>query len=234
MTNHSDQTATLSKADSTAFGALLKFLRLLAIWVVLGFVVGFGLAYFDISFGGFLDRMFGRLPDWSASVWWAVSVSIFYVAIGLFCLAGLLVPRWGISMFEMEDRAEWEAERSLYGYSVIDTIAWGGALLCLAFAEMLGGTLALALFVALMAIGLAAFYRQCRVMDELFWDMSKDASAIAYYLILISIGGWAVLAHLGLIGPPAMLDIVTLFWALMLVASVLATAKRGMLDQTAD
>lgn len=234
MTNHGDQTATLSKTESSALGGFLKFLRMVAIWVVFGFAVGFGLAYFDISFGGFLDRLFGKLPDWSGSVWWAVTVSTFYSIIGLSCIAGLIVPKWGVSLFEMEDKAEWEAERSLYGYSAVDTIAWGGALLCLAFTDMLGSILALALFVGLMAIGLVAFYRQCRLMDELFWDMSKDASAIAYYLMLISVGGWAVFAHLGLIGPPAMLDIVTLFWALMLVASVLATAKRGMLDQTSD
>jgi len=66
-------------------------------------------------------------------------------------------------------------------------------------------------------------------MDELMRAVTRDCGEIAYYLLMLIGGGWAVLAHLGYAANITMLDFVTLNFAALLVASYIANGRRGLL-----
>ena len=68
-----------------------------------------------------------------------------------------------------------------------------------------------------------------RHTDELQRALSKDATATAFYLMLVIGGGWAIFAHLGMTAGPAPLDWLTMFAATLLVAAFWQTARRGMM-----
>ena len=58
---------------------------------------------------------------------------------------------------------------------------------------------------------------------------ATETGNVAYYLILLVGGGWAILAHLDFAPPPAPLDWLTMLFGLALVASFVASGRRGML-----
>jgi hypothetical protein len=60
-------------------------------------------------------------------------------------------------------------------------------------------------------------------------SVSNEAGNLAFHLVLIVGGGWAMLSHLGFARAPAPLDWLTMFFGLVLLASFIATARRGML-----
>ncbi|MEZ0471575.1 hypothetical protein [Luteimonas salinilitoris] len=90
-------------------------------------------------------------------------------------------------------------------------------------AAALAGTLVL--IAALTVLGIAVW----RLMDELDRTLSYEAGDMAFHLILVLGGGWAMLAHLGFVAGPAPLDWLTLFTVLMFVASVIAVGRRRLL-----
>ena len=61
---------------------------------------------------------------------------------------------------------------------------------------------ALVLIAVLMVLGIAVW----RLSDELERTLSHEAATLAFYLILLLGGGWAMLAHLGFAPAPAPLD----------------------------
>jgi hypothetical protein len=69
-------------------------------------------------------------------------------------------------------------------------------------------------------------YRAC---DELMLAVNLEGSAISFTMVLVVIGLWAMLAHLGFAQGPAPLDLLSLFYVLMLASSFIAVGRRGML-----
>ena len=69
-------------------------------------------------------------------------------------------------------------------------------------------------------------YRAC---DELMLAVNLEAGALSYGLGLMVVGGWALLAHLGYAASPAPLDLLSLFYVLVLLASFIAVGRRGMI-----
>jgi hypothetical protein len=86
---------------------------------------------------------------------------------------------------------------------------------------------ALVLIAVLTALGIAAW----RLSDELGRTLSREAGNMAFYLILLLGGGWAMLAHLGVVAAPAPLDWLTLFAVLLFVASFIAVGRRKLLTR---
>jgi hypothetical protein len=86
---------------------------------------------------------------------------------------------------------------------------------------------ALVLIAVLTALGIATW----RLSDELGRTLSREAGNMALYLILLLGGGWAMLAHLGLVAAPAPLAWLTLFIVLLFVASVIAVGRRKLLTR---
>jgi len=86
---------------------------------------------------------------------------------------------------------------------------------------------ALILIAILTALGIAAW----RMSDELGRTLSHETGNMAFYLILVLGGGWAMLAHLGFVVAPAPLDWLTLFTVLMFAASFIALGRRKLLTR---
>jgi hypothetical protein len=52
---------------------------------------------------------------------------------------------------------------------------------------------------------------------------------MSYGLVFVVVGGWSMLSHLGYVAAPQPLDLLSLFYVLVLLASFIAVGRRGML-----
>jgi len=86
---------------------------------------------------------------------------------------------------------------------------------------------ALILILVLTLLGIATW----RLSDELGRTLSRESGSIAFHLILVIGGGWAILAHLGFVAAPAPLGWLTLFTVLMFAASFIALGRRKLLTR---
>ena len=59
--------------------------------------------------------------------------------------------------------------------------------------------------------------------------MNLEAGALSYGLVFVTVGGWAMGAHLGYVAGPEPLDLLTLFYVLVLLATFIVVGRRGML-----
>ena len=91
-------------------------------------------------------------------------------------------------------------------------------------AALAGG---LVLIAVLIVLGIVTW----RLSDELGRTLSYEAGNMAFYLILMLGGGWAMLAHLGFVRGPAPLDWLTLFTVLLFAASIIAVGRRKLLTR---
>jgi hypothetical protein len=68
-----------------------------------------------------------------------------------------------------------------------------------------------------------------RHSDELMAAVNLEAGALSYGIVSLVVGMWAMLAHLGYAAAPAPLDLLSLLYVLVLLASFIAVGRRGML-----
>lgn len=138
----------------------------------------------------------------------------------------------GALLIDDEMAAEDMRERGrLLIYSFVWMAACGLLLTGLSFAGP-GGVLfpkaalagALGLIAVLVVLGIVTW----RLSDELGRTLSHEAGNLAFYLILVLGGGWAILAHLGFATGPAPLDWLTLFTVLLFAASFIAVGRRKL------
>lgn len=175
----------------------------------------------------------GRLgePDGSQVV--ALLVALVYVLTGLIVLIGAMSPAAGSRFLNVEDADELREQKGVLTSSGWATLLLGALLAVIALGGQ-GGLLsplaALVLALVLLAISIPLSMRVLRQSDELMRTLSSDAAEAGYYVIFLVIGGWAMLAHLGFLQAPAMLDILTAFWALGLATTFAVTGRRGLLD----
>lgn len=201
--------------------------RRLAISLVVGAVIGFAGAH------GMMTAIDGgALGTPGGSEIAALCVALVYFLMGIAVAVGAAAPRAGSTFLNVEDADELREQRSTLWPSAVSCMALAGGLAALALSGR-GGVLtpgaALAIFLGscFLATGLSIGVR--RVADELMRQLMRDGAAASFYLTFAVLGGWAVLAHLGHIAAPAMLDIVTLFYALTLIGSFWVIGRRGML-----
>ncbi len=198
----------------------------LAVWMVGGAVVG----YFA---GGWIgDNMGGgerSIIHWSELA--AFVVAIVYLVAALIVTIGVLWPRWGIKHFNDDEVDEYERARPLIAVSGICCAAYGISLLAAALYEPLGIApfWAAVLFFGLMIGSTALFWPKRHLMDELDWRVTNEATVVTYYALLAIGGSWSALAQFGLVAGPQMLDWLTMFWGFLLVGSMAALGRRGML-----
>ncbi|MCY1054832.1 hypothetical protein [Nannocystis sp. SCPEA4] len=168
--------------------------------------------------------------DWIAAV--TGSFLVFFAFLGTFNVGN---AHTGADLIDDEGAAEDLRERGrLFVYSFVWMAACGLLLIGLSLAGP-GGVLspaaalagALVLIAVLTALGIAAW----RLSDELGRTLSREAGNMAFYLILLLGGGWAMLAHLGVVAAPAPLDWLTLFAVLLFVASFIAVGRRKLLTR---
>jgi hypothetical protein len=168
-----------------------------------------------------------------ASEWVAAAlgvVLIFFALMGGFAVAS---AHTGADLIDNEEAAEDMRERGrLMVYSLAWMVTCGLSLIGLSLAapgSLLSPAPALVGVLLLIAVAIALSIAVWRIMDELDRTLSQEAGNIAFYLVLLLGGGWAMLAHLGFVAGPAPLDWLTMFTVMMFVASFIAAGRRKLL-----
>jgi hypothetical protein len=159
-------------------------------------------------------------------------VGMLYAVIGLGIAIGVANPRLGSRFLNVEDAEELHEQKRMLGLSGISMLLWGGSLIALALAAPDGPLPSVAALViggcGLLGGSLLSVlvHRAC---DELMRAVNLEAGALSYTLALLVVGLWAIAAHLGYVTAPAPLDLLTLFYGLVLLASFVVVGRRGML-----
>lgn len=204
-----------------------KLLVQLAIGLIFGGLVGYGAGHLA---GGYAEaRGVEELPL-SAEI--AGLVAVIYILVATIVLAGAVSPVLGAKLLNVEDADEVREMQPQFVSSGMAMLLWGVALLGLVLAAPVGpldASVALAIGAGGLLSGLWFAFRSYRQADELILAMNLEAGALTYGLVLLVVGGWAMVAHLGYVAGPEPLDLLTLFYVLVLLASFIAVGRRGML-----
>jgi hypothetical protein len=159
-------------------------------------------------------------------------VGLVYLLMGVIVGFGLIAPRLGSGILNVEDADEIREQRRVLTGSTICMVALGAALMALPMAGPggaisplagLGGLLAALAILPIITI------RDWKYYDEMLWDVSRDAGNLAFS----GIGGglliWASAAWLGLAVAPTPLGLVALITGGFLLAIFVASARKGLL-----
>ena len=203
------------------------WIRKLVIPALIGGVAGFSATY---ALMHTIDSP--AIGGLGASATVAALVGVTYCVIAVGMLIGTASPRLGARFLNVEDADELREQQRMLVLSGVAMLLWGAALMALAFAAPDGPVpqpVALVIGAGGLLIGTVislAVYRSC---DELMLAVNLEAGALSYGLVLLVVGLWAMLAHLGYVTGPQPLDLLSLFYVLVLVASFIAVGRRGML-----
>lgn len=204
-----------------------KWVRKLLIPAMIGGVAGFATSYAMLSF---LDSETVGGLDESATI--AALVGLLYAVVGFGMVVGVANPKLGQRFLNVEDADELREQRRMLGLSSFAMLLWGAGLIVLALAGPDGAispAVGLVIGGGGMVSGSAlsiAIHRSC---DELMRAINIEAGALSYTLVLLVAGLWAIFAHLGYTRPPAPLDLLSLLYAIVLVASFIVVGRRGLL-----
>lgn len=203
------------------------WLRKMVIPALIGAVAGFAGSYLLLQV---IDS--DAVGGLSTSRTLAALVGMLYLVIAFGIMAGTLNPKVGARFLNVEDADELREQKRMLISSGGSMALWGAALLALAMAAPEGPIpqgAALVIGASGLLLGTALSYVTYRSCDELMLAVNLEAGAISYSLVLLVVGMWAMLAHLGYAAGPAPLDLLTLFYVLVLVASFIAVGRRGLL-----
>jgi len=214
------------KSSAPAPG-LPRWVRKLLIPALIGGVAGFAMSagvmhFIDSSAVGGLEP--------SAMI--AAVVGALYVLIGAFVGLGAASPQVGARFLNVEDADELREQKRVLILSGWSMGLWGVSLMTLAFAAPDGPVpqgAALAIGTGCLIIGIGLSVLVYRASDELMAAVNLEAGALSYGLASLVIGVWAMAAHLGYVSAPRPLDLLTLLYVLVLLASFIAVGRRGML-----
>ncbi|MDP5277509.1 hypothetical protein Q9Q95_01125 [Sphingomonas sp. DG1-23] len=177
----------------------------------------------------------GALETMGVSEWVAAimgSTLIVFASLGVLAVAS---AQGGAGFIDDAAAADDMRERGrLFLYSFVWMVACGLLLIVLALAGpegVLSPATVLAGALVLIAVATLLSIAVWRLLDELGRTLSHEAGNMAFYLIILLGGGWAMLAHLGFVAGPAPLDWLSLFVALMFVASFIAAGRRQLLTR---
>lgn len=195
--------------------------------LIVGGLVGYGAGYWA---GGYFEAR--GLEDVPLSVEIAGLVAIVYLLMAGIVLGGSLNPAIGSKILNVEDADEVRELQSQFVNSGIAMLLWGVALLGLVLAAPIGplaAPLALTICAGGLLAGMWFALKAYRAADELMLAMNLEAGAITYGLVLLVLGGWGMLAHLGYVSAPSPIDILTACYVLVIVAAYIAIGRRGLL-----
>jgi hypothetical protein len=204
-----------------------RWVRKLLIPALIGAVIGYAASAAMLNY---IDS--AAVDGLSVSATIAAVVGVLYAVIGLTMVVGTANPQLGARLLNVEDADELREQKKVLTLSGAAMMLWGVALLALALAAPDGPVpqaAALAVGGGGLVIGIALSVLVYRSSDELMLAVNLEAAALSYGLLLLVVGLWAMLAHLGYTAAPAPLDLLSLFYVLVLVASFIAVGRRGML-----
>jgi hypothetical protein len=168
----------------------------------------------------------------SVSATIAALVGVIYALIGVGITIGTASPRLGAQFLNVEDADELREQKKMLALSGVSMVLWGAALLALALAAPDGPLPQLAALViggGGFVIGIALSVLVYRASDELMLAVNLEAGALGYGLLSLVVGVWAMCAHLGYAPAPAPLDLLSLFYVVVMAASFITVGRRGML-----
>lgn len=203
------------------------WMRKLVIPALIGGVAGFAASFAMLRY---IDS--AAVGGLGMSATCAALVGVLYCVIAVGVILGAANPRVGARFLNVQDADDLREQARVLLHSGAAMLLWGAALLALALAAPDGpvpSAAALLVGVGGLVIGSVISLKVYREMDELMTAVNLEASAISFALVFAVVGLWAMLAHLGYITGPLPLDLLTLFYGLVLVASFIAVGRRGML-----
>lgn len=214
----------MSEAKEDPKGGTMKKLVLpLAMGGVVGFAIAFGIGRFGDGLGK---------TGLSTSAEIAMVVGACYVIMGMFVGGGTMLPGAGAKFLNVEDADELREQRSMLLMSSYAMSLWGAALIIFALSGIISAFtpgMSLAIAGVLYVVGVYFVIRSYAVCDELMMAVNREAGNWAYGLSFAFLGGWSALAHVGYLAPPEPLDVLSAFYALVLLATFIAAGRRGML-----
>lgn len=204
-----------------------RWVKKLLIPALIGGVAGFAAASAAMHF---IDSpAVGGLSE-SATI--ASLIGVVYLIFGFSVGIGAASPKLGARFLNVEDADELREQKKVLTLSGVAMALWGVSLFALALAAPEGPVpQGAALFIGGggLMIGTVLSLSVYRACDELMRAINLEAGALSYGFIVLVAGVWAILAHLGYMPAPAPLDLLSLLYALVLLASFIVVGRRGML-----
>lgn len=162
----------------------------------------------------------------------AAAMGITLLFVGLMGIIGVARAHMGARFMDPDLADEMRERARLFLCSFTWVAACGLLFVVLSLAGpggVLSQTTALASALALVAVLVVLGIATWRLSDELLRTLSYEGGNLAFYLIFALGGGWAILAHLGLVVTPAPLDWLTMLTMFMLAGSFIAAGRRNLL-----
>lgn len=196
--------------------------------IILQLVVGAAVGALVGYFGASLLKGASLAGDQVA----VVAIGAMYLVMGAFCGFGVLFPKVGSNLLNVEDEEDLREQRRILTGSAISTVALGAALAALALAgpgQMLSRGTGLGALLAALLLLVTISVRDWHLYDELMMGISRDAGNFAFCGIGTTLLIWASAAWLGMAAAPTPLALVAIISGGFLFAVFVAAARRGML-----
>jgi hypothetical protein len=160
-------------------------------------------------------------------------VGVALIVLSVIGFAHIAAARARGSLLSVEQRETIRETKRTLVYSLLGIASLGLMLVLLSLAGpggVLSPPIALAIVLLLIAIRVALAFAIRPLMDELSRTITRETGQLAFNMIFIIGGGWAILAHLGFLAAPTPLDWLTLLTLVMFAASFIAAGRRGLLQ----
>lgn len=197
-----------------------KLLFKLAVGAALGFFAGFGFeSLVDIE----------RLASDQVMVSF---VGLSYSVMGLIVGFGVIAPKWGARILNVQDTDDIRDQRRILAGSAFCAFILGAALTALAMAGPGGILSPLASFgglVAALAIQIVISIRDWKLYDEMYRALTRDAGNLSFLVIGGVLMIWSSAAWVGLVAGPTPLGLIALVSGGFLVAMFVVAARRGLM-----
>lgn len=208
--------------------------RKMAMQAIIGAIAGAGGM---LAVTSLMERQDGL--DWAPSQIILIGVGFIYALMGVFVGLGTMAPHlFGQRMLNVADADEIIEERSNMGSSALSCLILGAVLMLLGHAvatdaagaaALVAPATAYGLLLAVLAGFVAVSVWMWRSFDELSRRLTVEVSAITGNLLALVAILWGGAAAAGLARGPHPLDLVSLAFGSMLLASFIAIGRRGML-----
>ncbi|WP_395618867.1 hypothetical protein [Sphingorhabdus sp.] len=199
--------------------------RKLAFQLVVGALIGGLSSYFGLGLLGAENVTVDQLA--------VGGVGLIYLLIGVICGFGLIAPKLGASILNVEDADEIRDQSRILSGSAICMIALGAALMALTMAGPHGpisGPAAMGGLLAALALLIAVSIRDWNYYDEMMLQLSRDAGNIAFSGVGSVTLVWGSASWLGLVTAPTPLALVALTSGGFLMAIFVASARKGLMQ----
>ena len=194
---------------------------------------------FQLAFGGLLGGLAGYFgigildaETMAADQVIVSGIGLVYLLMGLIVGFGLIAPKLGSTILNVEDADEIKDQRRILTGSAISMTALGAATMVLPLSGQDSAISAYTAFAGLLAALLVMAViniRDWKYYDEMMKQLSREAGNIAF----CGIGGvllvWASAAWLGIMSAPTPLALIAIISGGFLLSIFLASARRGLL-----